>query len=248
MTSAFTAEVLDMAQIKKGDLILDVACGTGPSTIEAARLVGGNGRVTGIDIAPGMLSIAREKARRAGLSNVEFCEMDAENLDYDDSTFDCAISQFGLIHFPNRLKALKEIRRVLKPEGRISLSVWSFSEKVGVLSLFGEIVARHAPELNTPGAPSYYEFARRGALEATLEKADLRKPRTNRISVNYIVESAEAYWTGITASGKSQWLLSQVNDGVRKTIKREVFKEVVKFAYRGKLRFPTEALIGAAVR
>lgn len=248
LTSAFTNTVLSMARIKKGESILDVACGTGPSTIEAARLVGASGRVLGIDIAPGMLSVAREKVAQAGFRNVEFYEMDAERLEFEDSAFDAAISQFGLMHFPDRLKALSEIRRVLKPDGRLSVSVWSFPEKVRVLSVFGQIVAKYVPELANPGVPTYYDFAPEGVLESTLVKAGLRKPRATRVSVDYSFDSAEAYWTGITASGKSQWLLSHVSGDVREVIKTEVFREVVKFADGTKLRFRTEALIGAAIR
>lgn len=194
LTSAFTDALLNMAPIKNGECVLDVACGTGPSTIEAASLVGESGRVIGIDIAPGMLRFAREKAEGAGLRNVEFHQMDAENLEFRDSTFDVVICQFGLIHFPNRLGALAEMRRVLRPGGRVVLSVWSHPERVRILSLFGEIVARHVPKLISPNIPTYYDLGAEGVLEAAFEKAGLRNPRTKKVALDYFLDTPADYW------------------------------------------------------
>jgi SAM-dependent methyltransferase/adenylate kinase family enzyme len=112
--------VADTAALRTGDCVLDVACGTGVVTREALRRVGPTGRVTGLDASPGMLAVAREQGRA-----IEWHEGRAESLPFPDASFDAVVSQFGLMFFVDRVSALAEMRRVLRPGGRLALAVWS---------------------------------------------------------------------------------------------------------------------------
>jgi SAM-dependent methyltransferase len=111
--------VAEAATIRKGDRVLDVACGTGVLTREAARLAGPTGAVTGLDLSPEMLAVA------ARLSpELRWQEGSGQSLPFPDQSFDAVISQFGLMFFPDPVAGLREMMRVLVPGGRLAVAVW----------------------------------------------------------------------------------------------------------------------------
>jgi len=111
-----------LGPIREGEAILDIGCGAGVDSIIAAGLVGPSGSVTGIDVVPEMLARASENARLAGLANVAFRESSAEQLPFPDNSFDLVISNgvFNLV--VDKVQALGEVFRVLKPAGRFMLA------------------------------------------------------------------------------------------------------------------------------
>lgn len=115
--------VLDAVRVEPGERVLDVACGTGVLARNAAARVGTQGFVAGIDPDPGMLAVAEEIA-----SDVEWQHGVAESVPYPDGVFDVVVSQFGLMFFHDRSKALREMLRVLVPGGRLAVAVWDSLE------------------------------------------------------------------------------------------------------------------------
>jgi ubiquinone/menaquinone biosynthesis C-methylase UbiE len=115
--------VIAQAGLQAGESVLDVACGTGVVARLAVQHVGASGHVTGLDINPGMLAIARSLTPAQG-ATVEWREGDAMTLPFSDETFNVAFSQLGLQYFADRLQALREIQRVIIPEGRLVVLVW----------------------------------------------------------------------------------------------------------------------------
>lgn len=143
------ARVLEAAQVEAGQSVLDVACGTGILAREAARRAGPR-RVTGLDCNDGMLAVARARE----------CEVDwrlarAEALPFEDARFDAVVSQFGLMFFDDRERALREMWRVLRPGGRLAVAVFGpledapgYASMVALLArLFGASIA---DELRAP--------------------------------------------------------------------------------------------------
>ena len=111
-----------LGPVHPGEAILDIGCGAGVDSIIAAKLAGPSGAVTGIDLVPEMLSRARENARLAGVDDVTFQESSAEQLPFPDNSFDAVISNGVLNLVVDKGKALREIYRVLKPDGRFMLA------------------------------------------------------------------------------------------------------------------------------
>ena len=122
---AVTEMMLDLAGVQLGSRVLDVAAGTGESTLMAARRVGPKGYVLAADRSASMLNVAAEAARKEGLTNVETRVMDAESLTLDSDSFDAVMSRSALMLFPNPVKALTEMRRIVRPGGKVSVIVFS---------------------------------------------------------------------------------------------------------------------------
>jgi len=115
----WTAWVADAARIGTSDRVLDVACGTGVLAREIRSRTGGNGGVTGLDANAGMLAVAAERA-----PDIEWRHGTAESLPFPDRSFDAVVSQFGLMFFSDRQRAVREMARVLAPGGRLAVAVW----------------------------------------------------------------------------------------------------------------------------
>lgn len=129
--------LVELADIKQGDKVLDVATGIGEPAITAARKVGTKGRVMAIDISPQMLKIAKERAISFGLESiVEFKEIDAERIDIDlqsqlqTSYFNAILCRWGLMFFPNLDLTLSNIHKLLSSGGKLAAAVWSKPTKV----------------------------------------------------------------------------------------------------------------------
>jgi SAM-dependent methyltransferase len=138
ITTAPAARLVRHAGIQSGDRVLDVACGTGVVAVTAARL---GAFVTGLDLTPELLAIARDNARIAGVQ-VDFHEGDCERLPFDAAGFDVVVSQFGHIFAPRPDVALGEMLRVLKTGGTIAFSTWPPELFVGCMFA---LVSRYLP-------------------------------------------------------------------------------------------------------
>jgi SAM-dependent methyltransferase len=115
----WTGHLVDGAGIRDGSHVLDVACGTGVLARKALARAGSNGRVVGADLAPGMLAAANEIE-----PGIDWICCAAEALDVDDAMFDSVVSQFGMMFFEDRQKAVDEMFRALRPGGTLAIAVW----------------------------------------------------------------------------------------------------------------------------
>ncbi len=140
-TTAVAAQLVKFAEIDPGETLLDVATGTGVVAITAARA---GAHVTGLDLTPALLEQARENARIAHRPDIVWTEGDAESLPYSDATFDVVTSEFGHMFAPRPEVAMAEMRRVLKPGGRVVFATWPPEHLVGQMFAF---MGRHTPPL-----------------------------------------------------------------------------------------------------
>jgi SAM-dependent methyltransferase len=137
-TTPVAAHLVEFAQIKPGESVLDVGTGTGVVAVTAARI---GASVTGVDLTPALLDVARENSRVAGL-DIQWLEGDAENLPVPEGRFDVVVSQFGHMFAPRPDVTVAQMRRVLKPGGRIAFATWPPEHFVGRLFAF---VGKNSP-------------------------------------------------------------------------------------------------------
>ena len=194
----FAATVLDVAAVARGQRVLDVACGTGVLARAAVARVGPAGAVTGLDANPEMLAVARRLD-----ASIEWIDGRAEALPLPDAGVDAVVSQFGLMFFDDRVAALREMQRVLRPGGRLAVAVCDAVERspgYGALAmllrtLFG---ARVADAFRAPFAIGDAVLLRSLAAQAGLDGADVL-PRTANVrfgSVDALVSAERAcIWT-----------------------------------------------------
>jgi len=156
--------VLDAAGVKAGHRVLDVACGTGVLAREAARRVGPQGRVAGVDQESGMLAVAAEVAPQ-----VEWREAMAESLPYLDESFDAVVSQFGLMFFSDRPQALREMTRVLRPGGRLAIAVWDSLENSEAYPIEVELLERLAGDAAADALRAPFVLGDTDTLAALIE-------------------------------------------------------------------------------
>jgi ubiquinone/menaquinone biosynthesis C-methylase UbiE len=146
-TTPVAAHLVRFAEVRPGERVLDVGCGTGVVAITAA---GSGARVSGLDLTPDLLDVARANQAIAECGEIDWTEGDAESLPYPDASFDVVLSQFGHIFAPRPEVAISEMRRVLKTGGRIAFASWPPEHFVG--RFFG-LVARHSPPPPPGAAP-----------------------------------------------------------------------------------------------
>jgi ubiquinone/menaquinone biosynthesis C-methylase UbiE len=166
-----TLALCDAAQLKPGLSVLDLAGGTGEPSITVAERVA-PATVTYSDFAGPMVEVARRNAQRAGVSNMRFEQVDAEDLPFDDASFDRVVSRFGVMFFPDTQKALAGIRRVTKPGGRVAFVVWAapmINEWFfGMMQMVAQSGFFTPP---APGSPGPFRFGEPGSLPAELRAA-----------------------------------------------------------------------------
>jgi ubiquinone/menaquinone biosynthesis C-methylase UbiE len=139
--------LVDVAALQPAEHVLDVACGTGFVARLAARRVGANGRVVGVDLNANMIEAARAVSDRDASTSIEWRVGDAAALPFEEGAFDSILCQQGLQFFPDRVQALREMRRVLRPDGRLAFTVWSAIGDTPYAAALSAALVRHvSPE------------------------------------------------------------------------------------------------------
>lgn len=170
--SELTRSLLDVAELAPGQRVLDLASGTGDPALTVAEAVGPAGHVVVTDLAPQMLEIARENATRAGLKNLSYEVVDAHAMPYPDASFDRVTCRLGVMFFWDCQKALREIRRVLKPDGLVSFVCWGpIDQNEYMRTATGAFHRRQPLPPPPPGAPHPARFGQPGSLSAELNAA-----------------------------------------------------------------------------
>ena len=186
--------MVELAGIGPGSRVLDVAAGYGEPSLTAAGRAGPKGGVVATDISAAMLALGRGRAADAGLDNIEFVEGDAASLEFADSSFDAALSRFGIIFEPDAEAAAAAIRRLLKPGGRLSISSWARPERVPFIAIPMQTAVRHlgvAPP--APGAPGPFARPTAEALQALLEDSGFSHVEVEEEEVTFEWRSPEAF-------------------------------------------------------
>jgi ubiquinone/menaquinone biosynthesis C-methylase UbiE len=245
-----TEAMLDLAQIGPGTHVLDVAAGAGGQTIAAARRAGPDGAVLATDISSNILDFAAGEARAAGLTNVAVRTMDGEALDVADRSFDAVISRLGLIYFPDQQRSLRELRRALRPGGRISAIVYSTPERNGFFSIPVSIIRRIAGlPAPAPGLPGPFSLGAPGVLEAAYEAAGFENVEVRTIEAPVRFPSAaECVHFERESFGALHAMLAGVPGDEQPAVWTEIEEALAQFEGPDGFVGPCELKVGAATR
>ena len=189
----YAAALVDLVAPGKGAQVLDIATGTGVVAVAAAQRVGPTGKVIATDFVAEWAPYVAESAAEAGVTNVTFEVMSAEALALPDAAFDVVLCQFGLMFVPDKLLALREMRRVLKPGGTLGLAVWSVTERVGIFTV-GAIIGAALPPTPGPPPPSPVSLGEPGLIERLVTEAGFREVAARPFTLSFDIPSAEAEW------------------------------------------------------
>jgi SAM-dependent methyltransferase len=190
-----TETLLDLAEVRPGQWVLDVATGLGEPALTLAERVGPAGKVVGVDLSPKMIVHAEARARAAGRRNAGFHVLDAEELlGWPEAGYDAAVCRFGLAYLPELFRALRGVHHVLTARAPFASAVWAAPERVPFLKLAQDTVlgvtGLPAPG---PGPPHAFALAERGRLEQALSSAGFEEIRGQRVAVSVTLPSPEAY-------------------------------------------------------
>ncbi len=196
----FGRQLVEAAQIGSGERVLDIAAGRGAVLFPALEAVGPGGNVIGVDLSAQMVAELSQEVQGLGLSNVRILEMDAEKLEFPDATFDVVLVGFALFFFPQLAQALAEIRRVLKPGGRIAVSTWDASMDKQWEVFFGAAqshIAAYAPEKSVPFRPPSNNVESVAGLAQTLQSAGFGDVQVVYEEHDFVYPSFEAWWAAL---------------------------------------------------
>jgi len=195
----FSADHLaDSLKAKRGERVLDVACGTGMAAIAIATMLGPEGRLQAIDISDKMLDKALVNIKKAGLTNIDLHTMDAENLEFKSQYFDAASCAFGLFFLPDMAKGVKEIFRVLKPGGRFIYSSFSTQAFSPLADLFREHVTDYG--INIPDN-SWRLLSDESTCLELLRDAGFEQTQIDKKQLGYHLASSLDWWEILYNSG-----------------------------------------------
>lgn len=236
--------LLELANLQPGENVLDIACGTGLVSFEAAAQIGNNGHLTGTDISDKMVEIASVLAEQKGVSNVRFERMDAEELSYEDGMFDVSLCALGLMYVPDPAKALREMHRVLKPGGRAVAAVWGKRANCGWADIF-EIVDRHvASEV----CPMFFNLGNTDMLELHLQQAGFKDITAKRINTLLRYKDAEDALGAAFAGGPVALAYHKFSDAVKEEVHRDYLASMSAYKKGDGYEVPGEFVVANGVR
>lgn len=193
MSQGVTEKLIQMAEVKPDQNVLDIATGIGEPALTVARKVGDNGSVIATDQSPEMLSLARRRADAAGITNVTFLEIDAENMDFEEDDFDAVVCRWGLMFMPNLDIVLSSIRRFITPGGKFATSVWDVPAKIPFFSLAVHILQEmFQVSPPPPGTPTVSGLAD-GVIEEKMAKAGFKNIQTVALTLKFEMAKADDY-------------------------------------------------------
>jgi len=207
--------VIDRADIKPGESVLDLGTGTGSVALRVASLVGDNGRVIGNDISKEMLGLAARKAEDLGITNVEFQEGRAERIPAEDSSFDVVLASLSLMYVIDRAAAAREIGRVLRPGGRLVAAVWAAPDKCDIV-LFQQTAGSFAPAPPVPGVGPGALADSNEFLDQLSQSGVEAQVQTERLGFEFSdFESAWDVLAGVTTANLAPDVQEQARNAVR---------------------------------
>jgi len=235
-------DLIEIAALGPGERVLDVACGTGVVTRLAAARVGPSGAVAGLDVNPGMLAVARSVAP----SNppIEWHEASAESMPLPDASFDAVLCQLGLQFVEDKAAALREMRRVLVPEGRLIVSLPGAMPPL--FAAAHQALARHLGPEAAGFVHRVFSLHDPAEIRALLGAADFRGVAVQREAKTFSLPApAEFLWQYLLSTPLAA-RVAQASDDARAALEREVVGKWQAFTTDGGMTYQQDVVVATA--
>jgi SAM-dependent methyltransferase len=244
--AAATELLLDLAGVAAGSRVLDVGAGSGDQTLVAAQRVGPNGSVLATDPAASMLDLAAEAVRAADFRNVQTQVMDAQQLDLEPDSFDAVIARNSLQFVPDLPRALAEIRRVLKPGGKLAGMTWSVTDNNPYRAIPQAIASRLAGRPFPEPGPGQWGLRDAGALAEAFRAAGFGEVDVRPVPITWRFPSLDAAIQNAEASQPHLIrLLGMLGEADRAAARAEIRHALQAFVGQAGFEAPGEALIAS---
>jgi ubiquinone/menaquinone biosynthesis C-methylase UbiE len=245
---SWAEDLVEMAALRPGERVLDIACGTGIVARVAARKLGGSGSVLGLDLSAPMLETARAAAAAEGMA-VEWREGSAVKLPLPDAAFDVVLCQQGLQFFPDRVTALREMYRVLILGGRLMLSVWGPIERSPGFAVLAEALARHVgPDAGTLMTTGPFSLSDAEELRELIAEASFKDITIYSTAKTLWFPSSHEFVLRYAAGSALASLVAHSDDKARAGLLAEVAAKLRSAIDNRGLRFPMESNLVVARR
>lgn len=242
-----TEKLLDLTMPQPGERVLELACGPGGAGLAAARRVAPDGEVVLSDVATEMTAIAAARAAARGVRNVSTRELDLEDIEQPDASYDVVLCREGLMFAIDPARAAREIRRVLAPGGRFALAVWGPRQRnpwLGVV--FDAVSAQTGAPVPPPGVPGPFSLGDADRLAGLLRDAELADVVVSELPVPLRAESFEEWWTRTSAlAGPMARILASLPEAGVQALRTRAREAVRPYETRGGLELPGVALLAA---
>lgn len=231
--------LLEMADLTEGEAVVDVACGTGLVTVEAARAVGPGGRVAATDLSAKMVDLTREATSERGAGNVTVHRCDAASLDLPDEAFDAALCALGLMYVPDPSSAVHEMARILRPGGRAVAAVWGERRQCGWAGLFPIVDAR----VETEVCPLFFQLGTGPTLSHEMEAAGFQEVETRRIPTTLRYSSGQEAVEAAFDGGPVAMAVSRFDEETRGEVEREYLESIAPYRTEQGYAIPGEFVV-----
>ena len=246
-----TDAMLNMAEIRAGQRVLDVAAGAGDQTLDIAERVGPRGFVLATDLSPAILALAMDNARRAGYGNVQTRVADAESLGVAEAAFDAAVCRLGLMFLPDPLQALREMHRALKPGAGICVMVFSTPQANPCVRILMSTALEHAGL--PPGDPfqpgGLLSLGKSGLIDELFKAAGFKDVATTKMPAPFRLPSVRDYLAFVRSSASPiQQILARLDAPAREAAWAQMEERLSTFTTTSGWEGPNELLLTAARR
>lgn len=240
--------MLELAQVRAGDRVLELACGPGGLGLAAAERVGPGGEVVLTDVVEEMTAIAAARASALGAGNVGFRRLDLERIDEPDDAYDVVLCREGLQLVPDSAQAAGEMRRVLRPGGRAVLAVWGprvDNPWLGVL--LDAASAQFGAPMPPPGLPGPFSLDDPERFAAVLTGAGLVDVEVEKLATPLSADSFEAWWSVVPSlAGPLAQVLAAQPEEARQAIQASARRALTAYATPDGLEIPGLSLVAVA--
>jgi SAM-dependent methyltransferase len=235
-------KLLACAALEPGERVLDVACGTGLVSFAAAAAVGARGRVIGVDLSGRMVDAARDRATRLGAFQASFARMDAEELAFPNASFDVALCALGLMYCPDPARALREMRRVVRPGGRIVVAVWGERARCGWADVFPIVDA----EVQSDVCPLFFQLGHKDALAWLCGDLQLQDVALHRVTATLRYADADQACDAAFVGGPVALAWSRFDEATRQRVRARYVESIASWRRPHGYDVPGEFVVAQA--